>query len=142
VLGTGGTDKLTLASWYAGSENRSVSQLQVIAEATPGSTIDNANALPANRFGVFDFSRLVAVFDAAGQVNGWAIANALLDAHLFSTDTSAIGGDLAFYYGLKGSFANIGLGVAQDTLGAGAFGTSPQELHSLKEVLQGTARLS
>jgi hypothetical protein len=142
VLGAGGTDKITLASWYAGPANRSISQIQVIAEAMPGFAIGSANALLDNCTEVFDFSRLVAAFDASGQVNGWALASALLDAHLFGSDTSAIGGDLAYQYGMKGSFSGIGLGIAQDTLGAGVFGTSPQALHSLNEVQQGTTRLS
>jgi len=48
----------------------------------------------------------------AGQVSSWVLTNALLDAHLAGSDTEAIGGDLAYRYGLNGGLTSIGLAQA------------------------------
>ncbi len=40
------------------------------------------------------------------------LTNALLDAHLAGSDTEAIGGDLAYRYGLNGGLTSIGLAQA------------------------------
>ena len=65
--------------------------------------------------------------------------NSLLDAHLQGSDSSALGGDLAFQYATNGSFSGLGLNAAQATLGAG---TDWQALKVRGELDQGIARLS
>ena len=50
------------------------------------------------------FAAPASAFDAAGQVSGWALTNALLDARLAGRDTEAIGGDLAYQLTVADSF--------------------------------------
>ena len=142
VLNTGGTDTLTLAGWYTGTTNKSVVNLQVIAEAMAGYNPGGSDPMLDNKVEQFNFAALANAFDAAGQVSGWALTNALLSAHLSGSDTLALGGDLAYQYGLNGSLANIGLTPAQDVLNAPQFGSSAQTLRPLAELQQGQIRLS
>ena len=71
----------------------------------------------------------------------WAVMNALLDAHLSSSDTEAIGGDLAYRYGLSGSLAGIATGAAQNIIADTKFGTAPQALLPLAGLQDGLLKL-
>jgi Ca2+-binding RTX toxin-like protein len=142
VLNVSGTDKITFAGWYSAAANHSVSKLQVIAEAMAGFNPGGGDTLLDNKVEQFDFSALATAFDAAGRVNGWALTNALLSAHLSGSDTAALGGDLAYQYGKAGSLAGIGLTPAQDVVNAPQFGSSSQTLRTLAELQQGQIRLS
>jgi hypothetical protein len=54
-----------------------------------------------------------------------------LDLHLGGgSDTDAIGGDLAYQYGIAGTLAGIGLNAAQSVINTPAFGQSAQTLHA------------
>ncbi|HWQ37442.1 MAG TPA: putative Ig domain-containing protein [Burkholderiales bacterium] len=142
VLNIGAADRITFASWYASSGNRSVANLQIIAEAMAEFDATSSDPLLSSKVQSFDFAQLVAAFDAGGQVGNWALTNALLDAHLVSSDTAAIGGDLAYRYGLHGTLSGIGLLPAQDVLNAVQFGAAAQMLRPLQELQQGQIRLS
>lgn len=142
VLNTGGTDKLTLAGWYTGTTNKSVANLQIIAEAMAGYAPGGSDSLLDNKVETFDFGALAAAFDVAGQINGWALTNALLGAHLSGSDTAAIGGDLAYQYGKNASLSGIGLVPVQDVINSAQFGSSAQTLRTLAELQQGQTRLA
>ncbi len=92
--------------------------------------------------GNFDFTGLVSAFDAASAPNNWALMNALLSEHLASSDTEALGGDLAYRYGLSGSLAGIGFDPAVAVMSSGSFGTAAQTLQSTGTLEQGIKRLS
>jgi Ca2+-binding RTX toxin-like protein len=132
VLETGGTDQITLKNWYASSANHTVGKLQVIAEAMPGYDPNSADALLVKKVQSFDFSALVAAFDAAraadANLTRWNAMDKLLDAHLAGSDDAALGGDLAYRYGLTGSLAAVGTTAAKDILGGAEFGASAQQL--------------
>jgi hypothetical protein len=150
ILKTGGSDQLTFADWYTSTgTGTSKLTLQVIAEAMAG--YDPAGYDPAgsdtlrdNKVEHFNFAALAAAFDTAGQVNGWALTQALLDAHLLGSDSdiAALGGDLAYQYGKVGSLSGIGLVPAQDVINASGFATGPQTLRPVAELQQGPLRLS
>lgn len=142
VLNTGGTEKLTLAGWYTGTSNKSVGTLQVIAEAMADFDAGGSDTLRDHKVETFDFGALASAFDAAGQVSGWGLSDALLDAHLSGSDTEALGGDLAYQYGKAGALTGIGLVPAQEVMNATSFGSSAQALRSLEALQQGTIRLS
>ena len=141
VLGLGGNDQVTFKDWYAGSGNRSVVNLQVITEAMSGYNPAGSDTLLDNKVEQFNFTALANAFDAAGQVSGWVLTNALLGAHLSGSDTEAIGGDLAYQYGRAGSLSGIGLAPAQDVINSAQFGSSAQTLRTLPELQQGQIRL-
>ena len=142
ILKTGGTDQITFKDWYSQVGNRSVAKLQVFTEAMPGYNPGGSDTLLDNKVEQFNFTALANAFDAAGQVNGWALTNALLSAHLSGSDTAALGGDLAYQYGKTGSLAGIGLTPAQDVVNAAQFGSSAQTLRTLDDLQQGQIRLS
>ena len=96
----------------------------------------------SNKVEQFDFAALANAFDAAGQVNGWALTNALLSAHLSGSDTAALGGDLAYQYGKSGTLSGIGLTPAQEVLNAPQFGSGAQTLRPIQDLQQGQIRLS
>ena len=142
MLNTGGTDKLTFVGWYTGTTNKSVFNMQVIAEAMTGYNPAGSDTLLDNKVEQFNFTALANAFDTAGQVSGWALTNALLSSHLSGSDTAAIGGDLAYQYGKNGTVNGIGLTPAQDVINSAQFGTSEQTLRTLPVLQQGQIRLS
>ncbi|MEO8006196.1 MAG: calcium-binding protein, partial [Betaproteobacteria bacterium] len=142
VLGTGGSDQITLVNWYDKTASPKVINLQVITESMAGYNPTGSDPLLDNKVEQFDFAALASAFDAAGQVNGWALSDALLSTHLSGSDSAAIGGDLAYQYGKAGSLTGIGVAPAQDVINSAQFGSSAQTLHTLAELQQGATRLS
>jgi hypothetical protein len=94
----------------------------------------------------FSFGALVEAFDKAraadATLTSWAVANALASFQLAGSDSAALGGDLAYQYGLNGSLAGIGVAPALDILGNPAFGASAQPLTPLAGLQVGPLRLS
>ena len=94
----------------------------------------------------YDFSVLVNAFDQARAANPaldrWALMNKLLDAHLGAgSDSEALGGDLAYRYGLGGSLAGLALTPVQSILSETSFGSTPQTLQPLADLQNGTIKL-
>ncbi|MCX7893691.1 MAG: hypothetical protein N2544_15160 [Burkholderiales bacterium] len=146
VLEAGGADRITLKNWYGAAVNRTVAYLQVIAAAMPGNDPGSADALAAAKTQRFDFRALVAAFDAAraapANLARWSAMNALLDAHLGSSDDAALGGDLAYRYGLEGSLAALGTGAAREILQSPAFGAAAQQLLDAGALAAGPVRFA
>jgi len=145
VLETGGTDRITLKDWYAASTNRSVAKLQVVAESMTGFSPGSPDALLAQKIHSFDFSAIVNAFDAARAADAtltrWQMMDKLLATHLGGSDTEAIGGDLAYRYGLSGSLVGIGFDNAAAIMAAAQFATGAQALQPLATLQQGAHRL-
>ena len=146
VLETGAGEGLVLQSWYAGSGNRrGVDRLQVVAEAMADFDQAGADPLKDDRIETFDFKALVQKFDQARAanpvLNRWAVTDALLSAHLGGSDTEALGGDLAYRYGLAGTLAGIGTGSAQGILADSRFGNAAQDLQPLAGLQEGLVKL-
>lgn len=138
VLETGGGDQLTLANWYDTTANyKNVIDLQVMAEAIAGFDRASADTLLNRSVQNFDFTNIVNAFD---QANGgsatylhWSATNSLLAAHLSGSDTAALGGDLAYQYGMGNTaLAGIGPVSTQDVLAAPQFGVQAQTLRPLQ----------
>jgi VCBS repeat-containing protein len=130
VLETGGSDRLVFEDWYKGKQ--SVVTLQVVAAAMSGFSQGSSNELLNDRVEGFDFARLVDAFDDARarhrNMDSWKLMNELLDAHLGGSDDAALGGDLAYRYGMTGTLAGMGWGAAHDTVAAAGFGADQQKL--------------
>ncbi len=146
VLETGPDDRITFKDWYASAAHRSVATLQVIAEAMAGYDPNSSDPLRNRKVARFDFAALVQAFDAAraadANITRWRVMDALLDAHLAASDAEALGGDLAYRYGLTGSLAGVGFDAAAAVLGAAQFATAPQPLQPAASLQQGTHRLA
>ncbi len=131
ILKMGTTDQITLKDWYLGTTNHSVVNLQVIAEAIQGFSLGSADNLRNNRIENFNFTNLVAAFDASGATSNWKLTDTRLTAHLQAgSDTAAIGGDLAYQYGKNSSLAGMGVLNVQSVIAAASFGQTAQTLNS------------
>ncbi|MEQ1580975.1 MAG: putative Ig domain-containing protein [Steroidobacteraceae bacterium] len=145
ILATGGTDQITFAGYYGSTTTRSIDRLQVVIEGStdylPGST----DPLRNRRIESFDFDGLVAAFDAARARNprltSWSLGNALATQHWGGSDAAAMGGDLAYRYGLTGGFSDLSLNPALASLGATEFGLAPQGLLATAALQDGSVRL-
>jgi len=137
------SDSITFKNWYAGAQN--IVDLQVIASSmsdfAPGST----NVLSNSNVENFDFQSLVSAFDQAQAANptltAWGITDSLLSAHLASSDTAALGGDLAYAYGTSGNLTGFGVSAAESTLSSSQFATAPQTLNPWPTLNTGTAQI-
>jgi hypothetical protein len=146
VLKTGTGHSIALRDWYESPDKQTVANLQIIAEAMAEFDASSTDPLLNSKVQTFDFRAIVDEFDAARVGKSWFwqwnVMDGLLDAHLAGSDTEALGGDLAYQYGLNGSLTGIGVTAAQDVLNAPQFGTGAQTLRPIEELQQGPTRLS
>ena len=145
IVETAPQERVTFANWYAAPANRSVLNLQMIAKAMGDFAPNGTDTLRDDRIERFDFQNIVQQFDQARAanpgVNRWSVMHALLDAHLSGSDTEALGGDLAYRYGLNGTLAGIGTGAAQSVLADAQFGFAPQSLQTFAGLQEGLVKL-
>jgi Ca2+-binding RTX toxin-like protein len=146
VLNVGNGEKLTFQNWYITSaNNKTASTLQVILEATADYNPGGGDALTDNKVEQFDFAGLVTQFDAARAANPalstWALSNALTGFHLGGSDTAALGGDLAYWYGRNGNLTGMNVAAAQEVIGGAGFGTANQTLREFSGISGGLATL-
>ena len=146
VLKVGTTDQITFKDWYAATPSKPVTRLQVMAEAMAGFVQGGSNPLLDQKVENFNFTSLVGAFDAARAANSsltsWALTNALTNFQLAGSDTTAMGGDLAYQYGKNGTLAGIGVSAAQTVIGDANFGTQGQTLNPLAGLQTGAVRLA
>lgn len=101
ILGLGAADQVTSKNWYTGQDSKTISTLQVV---TVGGDYNAAstNKLVDNKVVAFDFTAITQQYDAARKANAslgaWALQPALSSAFIGASNTSALGGDLAFDY--------------------------------------------
>jgi Ca2+-binding RTX toxin-like protein len=101
VFELGQGDRITFKDWYTANARRSVDTLQMV---TVGGDYSAASTdRMRNRKAVsFDFALLANRYDALRAANpnltSWAVAGELNNYFKASSDTQAIGGDLAFRY--------------------------------------------
>jgi len=145
VVDTGGDDRITLKDWYGGGGKHALLTLQMIEDASADFDASSSDPLRNRRVETFDFLGLVRAFDQAREqspgLTSWALTNALLQFHLAGSDDAALGGDLAYWYGRRGSLAGISLQAAQQVIGAPGFGTEAQQLHPFSGLQDGLVKL-
>ena len=143
LLDVGATDAVTLKNWYAGKKN--IVTLQMIETAMSDFNRGSSDILRNSNVETFNFQQMVNAFDQARVVNPritmWGMTDALLNAHLTSSDTAALGGDLAYVYGSQGSLTGMSVTAAQSTLSNGQFATAPQALNLWPTLNTGTAQI-
>jgi len=146
ILEIGSNEGITFEKWYAGKRYQAVSKLQVVAEAMPGFDPTGNNAMLDDKIESFDFKGLVAAFDTARSktpgVSKWTLTNALAQFHLGGSDSAALGGDLAYQYGLNSTLAGIAVNAALGTAASSQFGKEAQILHGQSELKNGPAKLA
>jgi Ca2+-binding RTX toxin-like protein len=146
ILEVGNGDQITFANWYdTTANNKSVLDLQVMADAMAGFNASSADPLLNQAVQNFDFTAIAANFDQARGTSAtlmhWSATNSLLTARLSGSDTAAFGGDLAHQYSTNGGFAGMNLTSAQAVLNDPLFGAQVQTLHSLPGLQGGAVTL-
>jgi Ca2+-binding RTX toxin-like protein len=145
LVEVGAGERITLKDWYADPQNQVVKTMQVVAETMQAPYPATHGALFAEKVQWFDFSAIVAAFDEArtttANLGRWQMMDQLLVTHLGGSSSEALGGDLAYQYGLNGAFTGLGLGAVQEVLGAGGFGTDRQALRPAGELTADDTKL-
>jgi hypothetical protein len=137
-------DSIAFDYWYSAiGDYKSVLNLQVIAEAMADFDAASTDSLRNRKVANFDFLGLANAFDNAGAPANWKLTDTLLIQHLSSTsDTAAIGADLAYRYGRNGSLTGLGFDAVQGILVSGSFGITAQALQSDAALMTGAKRLA
>jgi len=145
ILNTGGNNAITFNNWYGGSANQNFVTLQVIEQAAATYSATSSNPLYNSEVETFSFTSLVADFNAALAANpgltSWSLSNTLLNDHLASSNTAALGGDLAYYDGLNGNLTGLNLATAATTLQGSGFGSMAQTVDAWSGVSGGANKL-
>ena len=146
LLQTGLTDQVTLVDWYAVVSNQSLTTIQVIAAAMSGFDTNATDPIRDDAVERFDFAELVQAFDAARAADSnlarWQMIDAFVQADLGGSDDLALGGALAYHYGITGGFTGVDAGAAQSILRANGFGADVQPVAALLEGPVGSTKLS
>jgi len=147
-----GDSRITFQGWYTDAANRNFLTLQVVKEWDEhGEHHEHDHHddedLPFDALvETFDFQALVDKFDQARSANAkldrWGLMDGMLDTHLASSDTMALGGDLAFQYAQENSLKGMSLLNAQTVLKDAAFGVQAQAIHPSSPVNIGTITLA
>ncbi|MFA9461538.1 hypothetical protein [Thiohalorhabdus methylotrophus] len=128
----GGWDGLVLEDWYAdgGSGQPDSVTLQMVTEATDCYDPNADSERLSQKLNRYDFNKIVEAYDQAkgGKGRRWEAMDAALDNHLASSDSEALGGELAYRYGLKGSLDGASRQTVLATLTDERFGEKPQSL--------------
>lgn len=146
ILNTGQGESVTLKDWYGSTDNQTMLRIQMILDAGVDFDPNSTDPLHNQRVQDFDFLGLVSQFDQARNTNPglthWQMSNALAMFHLSGSNDSAIGGDLAYYYGVNNGLTGISLNAAQQVIGAPGFGQDAQSLRPFSGLQEGLVRLS
>jgi Ca2+-binding RTX toxin-like protein len=135
--GRNGRDRLVLEDWYAdGSSGQPESAtLQMVTEATDGYDPNADSERLSHKLNRYDFTKIVEAFDQTrdqqpgrGKGRRWEAMDAALANHLASSDSEALGGELAHRYGAKGSLEGASRQTVLATLSDERFGETPQSL--------------
>jgi Ca2+-binding RTX toxin-like protein len=141
VFDLGEGDSITFKDWYTSNGRHSVDTLQVVTvggdyDAVSGDRMKNRKVVS------FDFEQLANRFDQVRAANpgmtSWAIAGELNGSFKASSDTKAIGGDLAYRYATTGSYGDLDWIGVRNQLG-GMSGTAWQTLAASTAVNPWTA---
>jgi Ca2+-binding RTX toxin-like protein len=132
ILNTGGNNSITFTNWYAGAADQNFVNLQVIERAASTYSASSTNVLYNENVEEFSFTQLVSAFNTAlaatPSLTSWSLSNALLTDHLSGSNTTALGGDLAYYDGLNGNLTGMNLATAVSTLGSSSYGKTAQTI--------------
>jgi Ca2+-binding RTX toxin-like protein len=113
----GTTEQITIKGWYADATgaSRSISKLQIVTAASTDFNAASSDALLSSAVAVFDLQALAAQFDAARtatpSLTRWSLnannSSALRTSLLGTSNTQAIGGDLAYDYAMQAATDGI-----------------------------------
>jgi Ca2+-binding RTX toxin-like protein len=132
-------DTLTFQNWYSNPAAQGFTTLQSINPDyyEPGAS----DPLRAHVVNEFDFGQLVAQFDAARAADPtlttWQVNSDLAAAYLSGSDTQAMGGDLAYYYGARyggNNLSGMDASAAQAVLQDPQYAIGVQSVHDWSQI--------
>ncbi|MBC3873681.1 calcium-binding protein [Undibacterium flavidum] len=145
ILVTGTSEQVTMKDWYANVNNHSIANLQVVIEGTTDYNAASTNKLNNKKIEQFNFDGLVTKFDQARAANSsltsWALSASLLEFYLNSSDTAAMGGDLAYQYAKMGNLSGFTMAPALNLVSNAQFGTVNQTLQPVANLKDATVSL-
>jgi Ca2+-binding RTX toxin-like protein len=145
VLVTGAGEQVTFKDWYGSVDNHSIANLQIVIDGSTDYNAASTDKLVNKKIGQFNFDGLVGAFDqaraAAPALTSWGLSASLLNFYLASSDTAAIGGDLAYQYAKDGNLSGMAMTPTQTVLGSAQFGVTSQGLNPATSLLDGSSRL-
>ncbi|MDI1302711.1 MAG: VCBS domain-containing protein [bacterium] len=144
ILNTGSSESITFSGWYVSGANRPVVTLQAVAESMASFSQSSSNPMLDDRLETFQFNNVVSAFDTAnrnGTLTTWGLTNALAQFQLAGSDTVALGGNLAYQYGMTSSLNGMGAVSAQNELASAAFAAQAQTLQPLSGLSEGMSKL-
>jgi Ca2+-binding RTX toxin-like protein len=104
--------------------------------------LDGGAGADTLRGGLGNDTYTVDAADAIEELTDEGTDTVLADlSYTLAANDAALGGDLAYQYGLNGTLAGIGTGAAQGVLGASQFGTQAQTLRPLGTLQEGLVKL-
>lgn len=139
ILNVGNGESITFNSWFVDWwDKKAISKLQIVTEAMSGYDANSTDPLLNQRIQQFDFLGLANQFEAAlaadPTITTWQLAPALADFSFGGSDTSAIGGDMAYLYGKNGNLDGLSEAELRAQLNDASFGTSSQTLAHVNPV--------
>jgi VCBS repeat-containing protein len=145
ILNVGNGESITFSGWFNTSwrDNKAISTLQVIAESMTDYNPDSADPLLNKRVQQFDFVGLANLFEADlaadPTIVEWLLEPHLNEFLLGASDTSAIGGNLAYLYGKSGNLDGLTEAELRAQLGDASFGKANQILTKTTSAAAGGA---
>ena len=130
-------DSITFTNWYLGATDQNYTTLQVVEIASANYNAAGSDGLRNKALEAFNFTALVAAYNAAGSPANWALSTAMPTTQLTTTSTADYGGDLAYYFGLNGNLTGMDLSAAQSTLTNVSFGTAAQTIDAFSGISGG-----
>lgn len=132
-LKTGSNHYIVFPAWYGdqvfgGPPVKPISTLQIVIEGTRDYKPTSNNPMNNQKIQVFDFQGLVAAFDAAGRPSNFNVANNLANFRLWSSDTEAIGGAVAYQYARTNSISGLTYDQMRAVISAPEFAVAAQPI--------------
>jgi Ca2+-binding RTX toxin-like protein len=122
VLSTGLGEQITFKDWYLDSGRRNVNVLQVVTAASSDYQAASTDRMLNRQVVSFNFDLLVTQFDqartATPSLTSWALASKLNAVYVSGSNTQAIGGDMAYRYGLTGSYGDLDATALRSRMGS------------------------
>lgn len=145
ILVTGSSEQVTIKDWYLSADNQNIAKLQIVIEGSIDYLATSSNPLNNKKVELFNFAALAGKFDlaraATPTLTSWAASSSLAQVHLGGSDSTAIGGDLAYQYAKNGNFASFSHNPAVSILSNAQFGVAEQNLLVLTGLKDGSALL-
>jgi Ca2+-binding RTX toxin-like protein len=139
ILKASESDSITFREWYGTTDqSHEIKNLQLIEMGSDEYDPASSNILFNSAVVNFNFSKLVSAFELArGQVtefSDWSLLNELPGALVSNSNTEAIGGDLAFYQGVRGGLQGVDYSAIVGILQDSAYGNQAQSIHTFESI--------